>query len=72
MRDATTKGWLAALRRKLEALASLPRWMEQARARRLANLETALESALPLEPGLAPEADGPRATRRRAANDPER
>ena len=72
MRGATTKGRLAALRRKLETLASVPRWMEQARARRLANLEAALESALPLEPGLAPETDGPRPTRDRGANEPER
>jgi hypothetical protein len=59
MRDATTKQRLAALRRKLATLASVPRWMRQARERRLARLEAALESALPLEPGMASDAEWP-------------
>lgn len=55
MRDVTATRRLAALRRKLGALASPPRWLARAKARRLARLEAALARALPLDPALTPE-----------------
>jgi hypothetical protein len=55
MREGTAIGRLAALRRKLGALVSPPRWLARAKARRLARLEAALARALPLDPALTPE-----------------
>jgi hypothetical protein len=60
MREGTAMQRLAALRRKLGALAWPPRWLARAKARRLARLEAALASALPLDPALTPEPARPR------------
>lgn len=60
MHNATTKQRLAALRRKLGIFASTPRWVQEGRARRLARLEAALVSALPLDDAEVPVAHGGR------------